>query len=151
MNTSFTMMSNYSDLIKIYKEKTFGNDAGRIRDHFALDSELNEFDVNKYEILRTYLDEDERAEKAPRCITLKQATFERLQKISALLGTSDSQTCRLVVRYFADKNPSTYEKVGIKYPRELEEELAKLKRALEQANESYRNIIKYYEGGHENE
>ena len=150
MNTSFTMMNNYSDLIRPYKESVFGKDSGRVRDHFALDKQINEFDVSNWETLKNYIDEDERSEKAPRCITLKQQTFERLQKISALLGTSNSQTCRLIIWYFSDKKPSPVEK-NKKYPPKIEEQLAILKRALEQANEAYTNIINYYEGGYESE
>lgn len=145
MNTSYSLQSNASDLLDKSRKKRYGERASAkdYRDSFILGNEILDFPINEVEKLLEYKVDDNDVSKVAKSVTLKANAYERLVKISNLLGLSESETCRLIIYYSAKKKD---DKNGEKcIPREVEEEIAYLRKALDDANRALKSIEKYYE------
>ena len=144
MNTSYSLQSNASDLLDKSRKKQYGEQASAkdYRDNFILGNEILDFPINEVEKLLKYRADDNGVLKVAKSVTLKANAYERLVKISNLLDLSESETCRLIIYYSAQKTDKNNEK---RIPREVEEEIAYLRKALEDANRALKTIEKYYE------
>jgi len=144
MNTSYSLQSNASKLLDKSRKRRSCEEASAkdYRDNFILGNEILDFPLNEVDKLLEYKDVDYDAVKVAKSVTLKANAYERLVKLSNLLGLSESETCRLIIYYSAQKTDKNKEK-GI--PREVEEEIAYLRKALDDANRALKTIEKYYE------
>lgn len=145
MNTSYSLQVNASDLLDIFRKKKYGELASNkeYRDSYILGNEILKFPLDKVDDLLAHKNEDNNVQKIAKSVTLKANAYERLVKISNLLGVSESESCRLVIYYSAQNSERNNETNNI--PKEIEEEIASLKKALEAANKALFSIEKYYE------
>lgn len=144
MNTSYSLQINASDLLDISRKKNHGQLAStkEYRDSYILGNEILNFPLDKVDDLLKHKDEDSNVQKIAKSVTLKANAYERLVKISNLLGLSESESCRLIIYYSAQNNERNNEN---NIPKEIEEEIASLRKALEVANNALFSIEKYYE------
>lgn len=144
MNTSYSLQSNASELLALSRKRQYGENATAkdYRDNFILGNEILSFPLNKVDELLAYKEEDNNSVKVAKSVTLKADAYDRLSKISHLLKLSESETCRLIIFYSSQKH---IEEKKVCIPREVEEEIASLRKALDDANKALMAIEKYYE------
>lgn len=142
MNTSYSLQNNSSDLISNARKRRYGVTATAkdYKDNFILGNEILDFPLNRVEDLLLYKETDSKAIKVAKSVTLKSNAHDRLVKISELLGLSESETCRLIIYYLAEN----HEDNGNVMPTEIEEEIALLKKALNEANRALEAIEEHY-------
>lgn len=144
MNTSYSLQSNASELLDKARKRRYGSQASArdYRDNFILGNEILDFPLNEVNELLEYKDSDYDTVKVAKSVTLKVNAYERLVKIANLLSLSESETCRLIIYYSACK----VDKNNVKsIPREVEEEISYLRKALDDANNALKAIEQYYE------
>ena len=112
------------------------------RDSYILGEAIDTFVLDDVHKLLAYKKEDSEVTKVAKSITLKAKTHERLTRICEMLGTSESETCRLIIFHLIHETLD--EKKVTRIPKEIELELAVLKKALSNAQNALKAIEKYY-------
>ena len=142
MNTSYSLQSNASELLSVARKRHYGENASSkdYRDNFILGNEILAFPLGKVDCLLAYKDRDINSPKTARSVTLKANAYDRLVKVADLLGLSESEACRLIIYYIAEN----HEVETRTMPNKIEEEIAALKKALDEANRALAAIENYY-------
>lgn len=142
INTSYNLQSNANELLDIQRKHLYGKEASKkdYRDSYILGNEIEMCSFDDIKKLLEYREQDSKASKTAKSVTLKANTYERLNKITELLGLSESEVCRLIIYYFANEIRDNTNAI----PPKIEIELATLRRALDDAEKALSAIERYF-------
>lgn len=142
INTSYSLQSNAAELLAIQRRRLYGEEASvrDYRDSYILGNEIETFAFDDVKKLLKYREQDSKAPKMAKSVTLKANTYERLNRITELLGLSESEICRLIIYYFANEIHDGTKTI----PPQIESELATLRKALDDARKALSAIERYY-------
>lgn len=142
INTSYSLQSNAAELLDIQRKRLYGKEASAkdYRDSYVLGHEIEDFSFDDVNKLLEYKEQDSNIPKAAKSVTLRANTYTRLTKITALLGLSESEVCRLIIYHFANEMHGDTNAI----PPKIEEELATIRKALDDAGRALKTIENYY-------
>lgn len=145
MKVNMQMPTNYEELVEHLRKSYYPNSSAKeYRSSYICNQLIDSFDLNDTHLLSRYIETDGTFEKAPKTITFRQHTYDKLVLIAQKLDSSPAKALRaLLLSADCPRNTAAADS------REtfLRLKLAQLEQELECANRTLMELKRYINQG----